>query len=213
MRYENGKPVGRHPDRGLDPASRRDADLGRRAQDHRALYPRGLARRLDRQGHASGTSTRPASSSSAAPTAMPASPAARSSSTPMVARPRMAAAPSRARTRPRSTARRPMRRATSPRTSSPPVSPTAPPSSSATPSASPSRCRSMSTCTAPARSTRPSSRTALGEVFDLIAARHPHPPRAQQADLRQDLGLRPFRPQARPRRLASAGKRPTWSRR
>ena len=72
---------------------------------------------------------------------------------------RMAAAPSPARTRPRSTARPPMRRATSPRTSSRPASPTAAPSSSPTPSASPSRCRSMSTCTAPARSTRPSSRT------------------------------------------------------
>ena len=46
-----------------------------------------------------------------------ASPAARSSSTPMAARRPMAAAPSRARTRPRSTARPPTRRATSPRTS------------------------------------------------------------------------------------------------
>ena len=45
--------------------------------------------------------------------------------------------------------------------------------------------------------------SVLGEVFDLSPARHPHPSRSQQADLRQDLGLRPFRPQARPRRLAS----------
>ena len=50
-----------------------------------------------------------------------------------------------ARTRPRSTARRPMPRAISPRTSSPPASPSAAPSSSPTRSASPSRCRSMST--------------------------------------------------------------------
>ena len=38
-----------------------------------------------------------------------------------------------------------------------------------------------------------------------LAARHPHPPAAQQADLRQDLGLRPFRPQARPRRQLLVG--------
>ena len=58
------------------------------------------------------------------------SPAARSSSTPMAARLRMAAALSRARTRPRSTARPLMRRATSPRTSSRPALPSAARSSS-----------------------------------------------------------------------------------
>ncbi len=48
--------------------------------------------------------------------------------------------------------------------------------------------------------------TVLGDVFDLVAARHPHQARSQQADLRQDLGLRPFRPQARPRRQLLVGK-------
>ena len=117
----------------------------------------------------------------------------------------MAAAPSPARTRPRSTARRPMPRATSPRTSSPPGSPTAARSSSPTPSASPSRCRSMSTCTAPARSTRPSSKTALRKVMDLS-------PRGirKHLDLNKPIYaktvvLRPFRPQARPRRLLLLG--------
>ena len=105
----------------------------------------GAARGLDHARTRSGTSTRPASSSSAARTATAASPAARSSSTPTAARRRMAAAPSPARIRPRSTARPPMRRAISPRTSSPPASPTAAPSSSPTRSAWPSRCRSMST--------------------------------------------------------------------
>ena len=71
------------------------------------------------------SSTRPASSSSAAPWATAASPGARSSSTPTAAPPATAAAPSRARTRPRSTAPAPTRPATSPRTSSPPASPTA----------------------------------------------------------------------------------------
>ena len=161
VRYENGKPVGVDADRALDPAPRRDADLRRRARDRRALYPQGAAGGLDLARTPSGTSIRPASSSSAAPTAIAASPAARSSSTPTAAPPRMAAAPSPARTRPRSTARPPMRRAISPRTSSRRASPTAAPSSSPTRSASPSRCRSMSTCTAPARSTRPSSRRSL----------------------------------------------------
>ena len=85
----------------------------------------------------------------------------------MAARPRMAAARSPARTRPRSTARLPMRRATSPRTWWRPSSPTAARSSSPMPSASRSRCRSMSTCTAPARSRKPSSRRRLRKVMDL----------------------------------------------
>jgi len=65
-----------------------------------------------------GTSIRPASSSLAARTAMPASPGARSSSTRTVAPRGTVAAPSRARIRRRSTARRRMPRATWRRTSS-----------------------------------------------------------------------------------------------
>ncbi len=57
------------------------------------------------------------------PTATPASPAARSSSTPTAARPPTAVAPSPARTRPRWTVPPPMPRAMSPRTSSPPAWP------------------------------------------------------------------------------------------
>jgi S-adenosylmethionine synthetase len=81
----------------------------------------------------------------------PASPAARSSSTPTVVQLRMAAAPSPARTRPRSTVRQPMRRAIWRRTSLPPALPTVARSSFPMRSALPSRCRSTSTCTAPAR--------------------------------------------------------------
>jgi S-adenosylmethionine synthetase len=108
------------------------------AGHRQTLHPRSAARGLHRREHR-GTSTRPASSRSAARTATRASPAARSSSTPTAARPRTAAAPSRARIRPRSTARPPMPAATWPRTSSPPASPTAAPSRSPTPSAWPSR--------------------------------------------------------------------------
>ena len=61
---------------------------------------------------------------SAAPTATPASPAARSSSTPTAAWAATAAAPSRARTRPRSTARPPTPPAGWPRTWWPPAPPT-----------------------------------------------------------------------------------------
>ena len=68
----------------------------------------------------SSSSIRPAASRSAGRTATPASPGARSSSTPTAAPRRTAAARSRARIRRRSTARPPMPRATSPRTSSPP---------------------------------------------------------------------------------------------
>ena len=158
VRYQNGKPVEatqivvshQHLDRIAD------VRRGRRAGP--PLCDRCAARRAGSRRTPSGTSTRPASSSSAVPTATAASPGARSSSTPMAARRRTAAAPFRARTRPRSTARRPMRRAIWPRTSSPPISPTAARSSSPTPSASPVRCRSTPTCTAPARSTRASSR-------------------------------------------------------
>ena len=80
---------------------------------------------------------------------------------------RMAAAPSPARTRPRSTARPPMRRAISPRTSWRRASPSAAPSRSPTRSASPIRCRCWSTPTAPARSTSASSRRCCREMFRL----------------------------------------------
>ena len=79
------------------------------------------------------------------------------------------------------------------------------PSSSPTPSASPSRCRSMSTCMAPARSTRP-AREGAARGDGPVAVRHPPSSRPQQADLREHLGLWPFRAQARPRRLVSLGK-------
>jgi S-adenosylmethionine synthetase len=92
------------------------------------------------------------------PTGTPASPGARSSSTPMGARRRMAAAPFRARTRPRSTVPPPMPHAISPRTWSRQGSPIAAPSRSPTRSASPSLSRSTSISTAPARSPRPASK-------------------------------------------------------
>ena len=146
------------PDRRLAPASHRGIDLrrGRRAGaslcDRRAPSKAGSPRRRF------GTSTPPASFSSAVPTAIPASRAARSSSTPMAGRRRTAAAPSPARIRPRSTVRRPMRLDTSPRTSSPPTSPTAARSSFPMRSASRVRCRFTPTSTAPGRSTKASSR-------------------------------------------------------
>ena len=46
---------------------------------------------------------------------------------------------------------------------------------------------------------------ALRKVMDLSPTRHPHASRPQQADLCQDVGLRPFRPQARPRRFLLVG--------
>ena len=158
VRYENGKPVEATQIVVSHQHVVEDLTSEAGARDRRAVRARGAAEGLDRPRTRSGTSTRPASSSSAAPTATAASPAARSSSTPTAARPRTAAAPSPARTRPRSTARPPTPRAISPRTSSRRASPTAAPCSFPTPSASPSRCRSTPTCTAPARSTRASSK-------------------------------------------------------
>ena len=132
----------------LDPAQarhrQRDADQARPLGARRRA---GAARRLPRALHGEGacartcSSTRPASSRSAARWATPASPAARSSSTPTAAPPATAAARSRARTRRRSTARPPTRRATWRRTSSPPGSRTAARSRSPTRSASRTRCR------------------------------------------------------------------------
>ncbi len=108
----------------------------------------------------------------------------------------MAAAPSRARIRPRSTARRPMRRATSQeRTSSPPARPQG---------HDPARLRHRRRQAAvdlrrPARhrrGRRGQARVGPGPARRPVAPRHPHPSRPQQADLRPHLGLRPFRPRA-----------------
>ena len=49
------------------------------------------------------------------------------------------------------------------------------------------------------------SKTALRQVMDLSPSRHPQASRPQQADLRQDVVLWPFRPQAGPRRLLLLG--------
>ena len=125
--------------------------------------------RLERRA-TSCSSTRPAASSSAGRSATPASPAARSSSTPTAARPVTAAAPSRARTRPRSTARPPTRRATWRRTSSPPGSPTAARCRSPTRSASRTRSRSRSSASAPRRSPSRRIEELVREHFDLRPA-------------------------------------------
>ena len=66
--------------------------------------------------------------------------------------------------------------------------------------------RSMSISTAPAKSTRPSSRTRWARCSTSRPRGIRTHLAAQQADLRQDLGLRPFRPQARPRRQLLVGK-------
>ena len=125
IQYVDGKPVAATQ----IVLSTQHLDPNLSSQDVRAIVEpyirRTLPAAVDQRPRRSGTSTRPANSSSAARTATPASPAARSSSTHTAARPRMAAAPSPAKIRPRSIARRPMRRAISPRTSSPPISPTA----------------------------------------------------------------------------------------
>ncbi len=124
VRYVDGKPVGDRHRRALDAASsehERQAGGARRGGDRRG-HQAGAARE-HAQGHQVSSSTRPAASRSAARTATPGSPAARSSSTPTAARRRTAAARSPARIRRRSTARPPTPRATSRRTSSPPGSP------------------------------------------------------------------------------------------
>ena len=168
LRFEDGKPVAGDRDRRLDPAQaglRQGREGGRAPRLCEERRRRASSRRSCSATRPSITSTRPAASRSAGRTATPGSPAARSSSTLTAARPRTAAALSRARTRPRSTARPPMPRAISPRTSSPPVSPAAARSSSPMRSASPSRCRSTSTRTAPARSTTTrSSRRSAGST-------------------------------------------------
>ena len=72
VQYENGKPVGVPRDRGLAPASRRGHDLEPGSRDRRALCARGAAGRTGSTARPSGTSIRPASSTSAVPMATPA---------------------------------------------------------------------------------------------------------------------------------------------
>ncbi len=57
------------------------------------------------------------------------------------------------------------------------------------------------------------ARGALAQRDGPVAARHPPASGPQQADLRQDRRLRPFRPQARPRRLVLLGEDRPRSRR
>ena len=149
LAYEDGKPV-RADSIVVSTQHGEDVTQERNQGDRARLRRRGHAARLGQPRHQILRESRPAVSSSAAPTATPASPGARSSSTPMAALRRMAAAPSPARTRPRSTARRLTPPAISPRTSSRRGLPTAARCKSPMPSASQSRCRSMSICTAPA---------------------------------------------------------------
>ena len=170
-----------------------DAETHDQARPDRARHPPVAARAVRRRRLPGAASTRPATSSSAAPTPTAASPAARSSSTPTAAWPATVAAPSPARTRPRSTARPPTPPAGSPRTSSPPAPPSAARSRWPTPSASPSRCRSSSRPSAPSRSTE--AKIVAGRARRLRPApgRHPPRPRPAPADLPEDRGLRALR--------------------
>ena len=71
-------------------------------------------------------------------------------------------------------------------------------SSSPTPSAWRSRFRSMSTCYGTGKVDEAKLEAGAGQGHGPQPARHPQASRPQQADLRQELGLWPFRPQARP---------------
>ena len=114
-----GAPVARAD---LDPAPGRHRPRhGHPPGPDRARHPPGRAGRSSPTTTTTCTSTRPASSSSVARTATPASPVARSSSTPTAAWVATAVARSAARTRRRSTARRPTRPGGWPSTSSPPA--------------------------------------------------------------------------------------------
>ena len=134
-------------------------------------------------------------------TATPASPAARSSSTPMAARLRMAAARSPARTRPRSIARRPMR---------PLPRQERRRGQACRPLHDPALLRhrrrpaAVGLCR-PARHRQGRRGQIEGDPqgHGPVADRHPPSPRPQQADLCQDHRLWPFRPQGRPRRSFS----------
>ena len=168
VRYENGKPAGVTQ---IVVSHQHLVESMTSSQVRELVEPyvkKALPSRLDHQGHRLAHQSDGQVLSSAAPTATPASPAARSSSTPTAARPRTAAARSPARTPPRSTARPPTPRATSPRTWWRPVSPTAARSSWPMPSASPSRCRSTSTwATTPTSVDIAKLEKVLGELVDL----------------------------------------------
>ena len=74
-----------------------------------------------------------------------------------------------------------------------------------------SRCRSMSTRTAPAALGDEQLEAAIARISEARrpdAARHPHAFAAQQADLREDRGLRPFRPPGRGRPVPVGADRP-----
>ena len=86
VRYEDGKPVEATADRRLDPASRREAVVADDIQASSSPMSRkALPEGWITEERPSGTSIRPASSSSAVRTAIAGSPAARSSSTPTAA--------------------------------------------------------------------------------------------------------------------------------
>ena len=122
--YEDGRPVAHRHRADLHPAP-----AGHRPRDPapagpaRARDPPAAADRPRHRGAAGPGQPDRAPSSWAAPTPTPASPGARSSSTPTAAWPATAAAPSRARTPPRSTARPPTRPAGWPSTWWPPAPP------------------------------------------------------------------------------------------
>ena len=193
------------------PAHRREPDLRRHPQDRRALYPQGAAQGLDQRKTRSGTSIRPASSSSAARMAMrphrpqdhrrhlwrrgPAWRRRVLRQGPDQGRPlgRLCRALSRQERRGRGPRRalhhpaRPMR------------------------SASPSRCRSMSTRTAPARSTRAQARKGAAAGHEPDAARHP---RRIWASTSRSMRAPPptaISAARRSRMAASPGRRPTSS--
>ena len=193
-----GRPPGAHRHRAdLDPARSRAStsrtllrpDL-QRARDHTRCCPTDLDTerlRMLRQPDR-------ASSSSAARTPTPASPGARSSSTPTAAWPATAAAPSRARTPRRSTARPPTPPAGWPSTSSPPAPPSAARSRWPTPSAWPTRSRCWSRRSAPRRSTP--SKIADGRATSCSTCARPPSSATSTCAGRStaDGGLRPLRP-------------------
>ena len=170
--------------------SRHQRDDPRRHQreDHRPRHP---PRRWHKNTQIS--STRPAGSSSAGRTATPASPAARSSSTPTAVRRRTAAARSRARIRRRSTVRPATWRATSRRTSWLRASPIARRCSWRMPSALPIRCRS-SIDLRDRRGRRREDQRAGAGALQADAARHHRDPRSAPADLQEDRRVRALRP-------------------
>ena len=126
--------------------------------------------------------------------ATPASPVARSSSTPTAAWAVTAAAPSAARTRPRSIARRATSRATSRRTSSPPGSPRAARCRSRTPSASRKPVGVYVTHVRHRQGRRREARQGYVAELRLPPQRADRGARPAAPDLPPDRGLRPLRP-------------------